>query len=126
MNGFILAVAMAGGCIDVDPDEVASRFRVGHDAARTNREFALASLEWYRGQHVIWVNTFPAMEQTLKVFEWHANIWDAVDSCVNGTGDFGFSRASEAARLKFLLGPDWYAGRLPPPAPFWMFRNIDR
>jgi hypothetical protein len=126
MNIILFAVAVAGTCAEVDPDEVASRFHVGPDQARVNREFALASLEWFRGQHVIWANAFPAMDQQLQEFEWHFQVWDAVDSCVNPGQPWGYSRAAEAVRLKFLLGPDWYARKLPPPAPFGLFRDIDR
>jgi hypothetical protein len=125
MNAMLFAVIIAGCCSEPDPDEVASRFRVGPDTARINREFALASRDWYRGQYVIWGNTFPAMEQALKVYEWHYEVWDAVDTCVNPGQPWGYSRTCEAARLKSLLGPDWHARKLPPPAPFYLFRDIE-
>ena len=57
--------------------------------------------------------------------------WDVLDNAQRAAADSGGCRYGRAARsylaeLRNLLGPDYYAGKMPPPVPWWRYRHADR
>lgn len=95
----------------------ARRFLVAATAAEQNWRFGCAHVEWL--QQVGLSDTAWHDEAC-----WCRDVWDKVDDVKRFWAGRPELMRQSLERLRELLGPEWYeAGRLPPAAPAWRFRE---
>lgn len=129
MNTIIL---LAGLSPSITPEEIQDlqnlqRFQCNAVIAWNNHEFSKRVLECNRYHSLLYPHLLeiPSYREYIRLCKWHFEVWDELDWIFRCYATSPDDQIRHMRKLSLLIGEDAYhAGKLPPPAPFCLFREI--